>query len=223
MYAIYLATLMEGDNNLENDIKIFYDLTAERTADEWYKEEILMPTILDFVSLLPDHPRILDLGCGPGHESMRLASTGADVLGVDFSEECISIAQERCPQCKFDVLDFRQLDSRYGKFHGVFACASLIHIEQEILPDVIRRIRNVLVDNGYLAMMVQDGEGINENKSLLEVDGRKLHRTVYCYSKDNMVFHSKEVGLEFIKEGYLDKRLIEYGWRNYIFGISKKS
>lgn len=206
---------------MENEIKIFYDLTAERTADEWYKEEILKPTILDFVSLLPDHPRILDLGCGPGHESMRLASTGADVLGIDFSGECIRIAQERCPQCQFDVLDFRQLDLRYGKFQGVFACASLIHIKPEILPDVIRRIRNVLVDNGYLAMMVQDGEGINESKSLLEVDGRKLHRTVYCYTKDNMVSHSKEVGLEFIKEGNLDERLIEYGWRNYIFGIMK--
>jgi len=70
---------------LENEIKIFYDLTAERTADEWYKEEILKPTILDFVSLLSDHPRILDLGCGTGHESMRLASTGADVLGIGFS------------------------------------------------------------------------------------------------------------------------------------------
>lgn len=214
--------MKEGGNNLENEIKIFYDLTAERTADEWYKEEILKPTIMDFVSLLADHPRILDLGCGPGHESMRLALTGADVLGIDFSGESISIARERCPQCLFDVLDFRQLDLRYGKFQGVFACASLIHIEPEILPDVIRRIRNVLVDDGYLAMMVQDGEGINESKSLLEVDGRKLNRTVYCYSRDNMVSHSKEVGLEFIKEGYLDERLIEYGWRNYIFRITKK-
>ncbi len=26
-----------------NEIKLFYDLTAEKTADEWYKEEILKP------------------------------------------------------------------------------------------------------------------------------------------------------------------------------------
>jgi hypothetical protein len=36
---------------LENDIKLFDDLTAERTADEWYQEEILKPTIVDFVQL----------------------------------------------------------------------------------------------------------------------------------------------------------------------------
>ncbi|EGW39307.1 class I SAM-dependent methyltransferase [Desulfosporosinus sp. OT] len=90
---------------MENEIKLFYDLTAERTAEEWYKEDILKPTIRDFVSLLPERPRILDLGCGPGHESMRLASVGANVLGIDFSEECINIARKRCPQCQFDVLD----------------------------------------------------------------------------------------------------------------------
>lgn len=206
---------------MENEIKIFYDLTAKRTADEWYQEEILKPTIQDFVSLLPEHPRILDLGCGPGHESMRLESTGADVLGIDFSEECIRIARERCPRCQFDVLDFRHLDLRYGEFQGVFACASLIHIDQETLPDVIRRIRNVLAHNGYFIMMVQDGQGINESKSLLEVDGRELQRTVHCYTKENLISVSSEVGLKFIREGYLDEKLLDYGWRNYIFGTSR--
>lgn len=204
-----------------NEIKLFYDLTAKRTADEWYPEEILKSTIQDFVSLLPEHPRILDLGCGPGHECMRLASTGADVLGIDFSEECIRLARERCPRCQFDVLNFRQLDLRYGKFQGVFACASLIHIDPETLPDVIRRIRNVLTHKGYLIMMVQDGKGINESKSLLEVDGRKLQRTVHCYTKENLISISSEVGLEFIREGYLDEKLLDYGWRNYIFGTTR--
>lgn len=104
-----------------DEIKLFYDLTAEKTADQWYKEEMLKPTILDFVSLLPANPRILDLGCGPGYESMRLAQTGADVVGVDFSEECIRIARARRPQCRFEVMDFRDLDDRYSRFDGVFA------------------------------------------------------------------------------------------------------
>jgi len=214
-------SVFNGGSILENEIKLFYDLTAERTADEWYKEEILKPSIKDFVSLLPDNPRILDLGCGPGHESMRLASTGADVIGIDFSEECIRIARERCPQCQFELLDFRQLDTKYGKFQGVFACASLIHIDPETLPEVIGRIRSVLADNGYLAVMIQDGKGINESKSLLDVDGKKLRRTVYCYSKEVLLSISNKVGLKFIREGYLDERLLEYGWRNYIIGTTK--
>ena len=31
--------------------------------------------------------RILDLGCGTGHLTAQLATAGADVLGVDLSDE----------------------------------------------------------------------------------------------------------------------------------------
>ena len=204
---------------MENEIRFFYDLTAERTADEWYKEEILKPTIIDFVKLLPEHPRVLDLGCGPGHESMRLNSAGAHVTGIDFSEECIRIARERTPQCHFEVMDIRELDGRLGNFHGVFACASLIHIDVQTMPEVLKRIRDVLVNPGYVELVVQDGEGIKDSMSLLEVDGRKLQRTVYCYTKDTLTTMVEKVGLEFEGEGYLNQTLIEYGWRNYIYKL----
>lgn len=93
-----------------DDTKLFYDLTAKETADQWYGIDLLKPSIDDFVSLVPPNPRVLDLGCGPGHETMRLASTGAKVVGIDYSEKCIQIARERCPQCRFEVMDFRFLD-----------------------------------------------------------------------------------------------------------------
>lgn len=204
---------------MENEIRLFYDLTAKRTADEWYKEDIMKPTLIDFLNLLPKKPRILDLGCGPGHESMRLSSLGAEVTGIDFSEECIRIAQERSPQCCFEVLDMRELDSRLGYFHGVFACASLIHIDSEIMPKVIKRIRNVLIHPGYAEFIVQHEVGIKESMSLLEVDGRKLQRTVHCYTKEELTEMAEKAGLEFLREGHLNPVLMEYGWRNYIFKL----
>ncbi len=200
-----------------NEIKLFYDLTAEKTADEWYKEEMLKPTILDFVSLLPANSRILDLGCGPGHESMRIAQTGADVVGVDFSEECIRIARARCPQCRFEVMDFRDLDQRYGRFDGVFASGSLPHLAPEDFGTVLKNIRSILTGNGHVAIIIVDGEGISEEMSYLEVNGRKLNRTFYLYTKKYIIEKARKTGLEFVREGYLDSVLFGYGWRNYIF------
>lgn len=205
---------------MNEDIKLFYDLTAERTADDWYKEEILKPTISDFVKLLPPGSRILDLGCGPGHETMRLALTGATVTGIDFSEECIRVARERCPQCSFEVMDFRFLDSKLGKFDGVFACAALIHIDYNELPTVIKNIRAVLTDQGYVVMIVQDGKGIRDDWSVLEVDGKKLRRTVFRQTKEQLLTIAKQAGLEWVRDGFLDESLIEYGWRGYIFKVS---
>lgn len=208
---------MSPEKFMVNEIKLFYDLTAEVTADTWYKEELLKPTILDFVSLLPANPRILDLGCGPGHESMRIAQTGADVVGVDFSEECIRIARERCPQCRFETMDFRDLDDRYGRFDGVFAAGSLPHLAPGEFSMVLNKIRSVLTGNGHAAIIIVDGEGISERFSSLEVDGRVLNRTFYLYKKESVTKEAEKAGLVFVREGYLAPILLEYGWRNYIF------
>jgi cyclopropane fatty-acyl-phospholipid synthase-like methyltransferase len=209
---------------MDDETKLFYDLTAQKTADEWYDNNILKPTIQHFIRLLPGKPRVLDLGCGPGHESMRLALAGADVVGIDFSQECIRIAQERCtlPQCQFEVMDFRRLDERWGTFDGVFACASLIHIDPETLPDVISRIRKILHNNGHLMAIIIDGEGILESKSNLEYNKRKLRRTVYGYTKEHMSTAAEKCDFTFVSNGYLDKDLLKYGWRTYIFKALRK-
>ncbi|MCP4582895.1 MAG: class I SAM-dependent methyltransferase [candidate division Zixibacteria bacterium] len=41
-----------------------------------------------------ENSRICDLGCGPGLYTSRLAQTGADVTGIDFSESSINYAIE---------------------------------------------------------------------------------------------------------------------------------
>jgi len=199
---------------MNDETRRFYDLQAERTADEWYANNVLMPTIQDFLALLPDRPRVLDLGCGPGYESMRLNSAGAEVVGVDFSSENVRIAQERCPQCRFFELDFRQLDGRFGMFDGVFASASLIHVSPAELPDVLRRVAAVLGRQGKLLVILRDGEGIKE--SWPEVDGHKLRRVIHLYARgalSDLAISS----CRFVKEGYLASELFETGWRCYVF------
>lgn len=202
---------------MKDDIKLFYDLTAEKTADEWYGNDILMPTIKDFFALLPANPRILDLGCGPGHESMRLASAGAEVLGIDFSPECIRVARERCQKCSFEVMDFFNLGCGIGEFDGIFASGSLIHIEHAQIGIVIKNAADILRANGCFLMIVQDGEGIKEKWSNFEVHGRNIRRPVYCYTKNSLTDASVRAGLQFLREGYLDDSLYGCGWRNYIF------
>lgn len=202
---------------MKDDTKRFYDLTAERTAEIWYEKDVLMPTIEDFLALLPERPRVLDLGCGPGHESMRLASRGADIIGVDFSTESIRVARERCPQCRFEVIDFRQLDGRFGAFDGVFACASFIHIGPEELPAVMERVADVLNEEGYLMAIVQDGEGVRERWH--EVAGQKLRRVIYLYSREDLAAAAGP--FVFVREGYLVPEVIEDRWRSYIFRVEK--
>lgn len=57
--------------------------------------------------------RVLDVGCGPGRHSLALARRGFDVVGVDRSEEFITLARDAAAEesltARFDVADVRDL------------------------------------------------------------------------------------------------------------------
>ena len=53
--------------------------------------------------------RILDLGCGTGALTAEIAVRGAEVLGVDRSEEMIAQARKKFPTLRFEVMDARHL------------------------------------------------------------------------------------------------------------------
>ena len=83
------------------------------------------------VDLLAPKPgeRILDLGCGTGALTAEIASRGAEILGVDRSEEMISQARKKFPALKFELLDAREL--RFdAEFDAVFSNAMLHWIPQ---------------------------------------------------------------------------------------------
>ena len=68
--------------------------------------------------------RILDVGCGTGALTAEISRSGAEILGVDQSEEMISQARKKFSALNFEVLDARQLRFN-GEFDAVFSNAVL--------------------------------------------------------------------------------------------------
>ncbi len=64
----------------------------------------------DLVELLAPKAgeRILDLGCGTGQLTKRIADAGATVIGVDHSPEMIRQAKANYPEIRFEVGDARE-------------------------------------------------------------------------------------------------------------------
>jgi len=73
--------------------------------------------------------RILDVGCGTGHLTAKIAETGAQVVGVDRSPEMIREAKEKYPSLHFEVMDAREI-SLDGTFDAVFSNATLHWIKE---------------------------------------------------------------------------------------------
>ncbi len=88
--------------------------------------------------------RILDLGCGDGVLTARLAASGATVMGVDASSEFVAAARAR-------GLDARELDGQAlpfaGEFDAVFSNAALHWMKRD--PDgVVRGVARSLRPGG---------------------------------------------------------------------------
>src|SRR5215510_5982507 len=59
-----------------------------------FVEVLIWPTTEKLLALRPGE-RVLDIACGNGLTSRRMAARGADVVAIDFSERMIAHARER--------------------------------------------------------------------------------------------------------------------------------
>jgi len=87
--------------------------------------------------------QILDLGCGTGELTARIAQSGACVQGIDLSGSSISTAQLKYPKIKFsvaDATDFQvedMLDAVFSKdvLHWIKQPDAVINcVEQALRP-----------------------------------------------------------------------------------------
>lgn len=174
---------------------------------------VCFPYLTEFISYLPQNPRILDLCCGAGYESMRMHRLGADVIGLDFSEESIRIARERNPNIRFIVEDMLNDYSVLGKFDGCAVIAGLVHLPNEKLEKAFEMINKVLNYSGFLFIVVRDGIGKSSKSSYTLIDGEDYDRDFYLHSLVELKLYSLGK-FNFVKEILAYE---ESSWKYYIF------
>lgn len=110
-----------------------------------------------FLSYIQVGGRILDAGCGSGRDSKAFIEAGYDVISFDASEEMCKRASEyidrEVKNMRFEEMSFS------NEFDGIWACASLLHVPQDELPDIIKKIRDALKLGGIVYASFKYGEG----------------------------------------------------------------
>lgn len=96
---------------------------------------------------------VLDLGCGTGTMTERLAEYGYDMIGIDNSEEMLELAMEKKMESGYDILyllqDMREFEL-YGTVRAVVSvCDSVNYItEPDELGKVFCLVNNYLDPKG---------------------------------------------------------------------------
>lgn len=125
----------------------------ERHADWWVDnftdgvdpeyEEQIVPMALDE---LRDARRVLDIGCGEGQISRAVAGQGSEVVGVDPTWGCLSVAARRGGSPAYARAEAARLPFPDAGFDAAVACLVFEHIDD--VDAAIAEVARVLEPGG---------------------------------------------------------------------------
>ncbi|MCR5529233.1 MAG: class I SAM-dependent methyltransferase [Saccharofermentans sp.] len=117
---------------------------------------------------------ILDLGCGSGRDTKVFIDQGFRVDAIDGSEELCKKASEYTGiQVKHQY--FQDINEE-DKYNGVWACASLLHVEYNDLLDVFSKVYTALKTNGifYMSFKLGDSDVIREDRHFTDMNDERF-------------------------------------------------
>jgi len=112
-----------------------------------------------FLRHVPAGGRILDVGCGSGRDSKRFAELGYAVDARDRSREIADEATWRTGLA-VRVEDVLEMDDR-DAFDGTWACAMLIHLDDDDFGEAVRRLARALRPGGAIYISLKESERVD--------------------------------------------------------------
>ena len=141
------STLEYYDQNAEQFFKTTADVDFTGTQDR-------------FLRYLGLGSRILDLGCGSGRDTRYFLEKGYQVDATDGSAEICRLASEYTGIPVKQML-FSELDAE-EEYDGIWACASILHLPEDELRDVMHRIGTALKEGGIFYTSFKYGDFAGE-------------------------------------------------------------
>lgn len=138
---------------------------------------------------------VLDLGCGTGTMTERLAGYGYDMIGVDNSEEMLELAMEKKMESGYDILYLLQ-DMRGFELYGtvravVSVCDSVNYItEPDELEEVFRLVNNYLDPKGIFLF---DFNSVHKYRDVIGDSTIAEDRGVCSFIWDNRYYEKEQI------------------------------
>ena len=139
----------------------YYNKNAEAFIERTFDLD-MSHLLKKFIKYIPDGGTVLDIGCGSGRDSKWFKDRGYDVYAIDGSEKFVEhtkgIIGEKVVQCMFD--QFRPIDlyGRLVQFDGLWASASLLHVPEDDLINVIDTFMYYLKPDGVFFLSFKKAE-----------------------------------------------------------------
>lgn len=169
---------------------------------------VLKNKINKFIKLLPGK-KILDVACGPGHDTNYLTTKGGlDCIGIDLSGKMIKYAKSHY-QGKFRKMDFFNLKFEEKSFDGIWYSSALIHVDKNDVVKLFKNFKKFLKKNGVL--------GIITPKKQKRTQVKEDNRLFTLFEKKSLEKYLVIAGFEI-----LESEIFSFGKMEWLFILSKK-
>lgn len=119
---------------------------------------------------------VLDLGCGSGRDTKHFLEKGYQITAIDGSEELCLKASEYTgiDVIKKDFFDIDEVDV----YDGIWACASMLHVERKRLPMLIHKLGRALKPGGilYMSFKYGDFDDFRDGRHFTDLDEESFRR-----------------------------------------------
>ena len=155
----------------------YYDAHAKEYAELTVKAD-MSPAYDRFLAYLPAGAAILDAGCGSGRDSLCFMKKGYDVTMLDASEGMCNCAEELTGR-KALCMGFHEIEFA-DQFDGIWACASLLHVPEKELENVLAIFHRALKRDGvlYASWKYGEAERCDGERFYCDMTEEKLRRVL---------------------------------------------
>jgi len=127
--------------------------------------------VVEFLNPQPGE-RILDLGCGTGQLTQKIADSGANVLGLDASPDMIGQARQNYPRLQFVLANAAALQFE-NEFDAVFSNAALHWMLDR--AGVVAGVARALKKGGRFVAECGGNGNVRELEGAIETVAAKYH------------------------------------------------
>lgn len=132
----------------------YYESNAEHYAAETFSTD-MSEQYQKFLPLLKKEAKILDVGSGSGRDACYFQTHGYQVTALEPSKNlCREIQKVFSGEIVCSDIQSYQPTERYD---GIWACASLIHLQEEEVLHFFNKIDEYLNDNGIVYISGKNG------------------------------------------------------------------
>lgn len=97
---------------------------------------------------------VIDVGCGTGKAVSELSAKGTTAIGIDLSEQMISVAKRRFPACDFRVAKAESLPFKDNTVNGYHAERLFQHLTDPFQS--LSEAHRILAPGGRIVLLDQD-------------------------------------------------------------------